>query len=488
MRYLEIDTSAETASRNDHIFDSKTLQDRGRHVAKSAPNSGGIHHLQIYGANQTEVKAKPLQLNEAMVDALSLFGQLDIEHEGKLSRQDLAMAVQNPQFKDKDAAAIASLYIAGGDFTMDYYGSGLSKTDVEMMSQIANRDQAAAIARGAQWILGHWAPSASGMTKESVLASVQTGTDAEKADVNSFLAHYAHGFSLYDLPQAANIVDAYDEASLVLQRASAVSDKPSSRLLYGDASHTLSSICEDAIAQGMIGNCYLEAPLAGVANQEPEFIKKSITDNKNGTYTVRFQGAPTEAYTVKAPTDAELDLFNGASKYGVWPSIIEEAYGIYHARHFGQREAATAASQADGGGDPDTVLRLLTNHDTEQTNIQQAFGDGTYDDMKVKLHDKLTAAFTAQPRLAVIASTPSSIPVDMQNQLVESHAYTITGFEPNGPDGGTIIVRNPWGKGSDSRDGLQRISFDRFVTTFDKISIETKNQLTAQDRLKLGVS
>ncbi|MDT9702669.1 C2 family cysteine protease, partial [Streptomyces sp. P17] len=45
------------------------------------------------------------------------------------------------------------------------------------------------------------------------------------------------------------------------------------------------------VSQGDVGDCYFEAALAGLAQQDPSLIKNMITVNSNGTYTVDFAGA-----------------------------------------------------------------------------------------------------------------------------------------------------------------------------------------------------
>jgi hypothetical protein len=62
------------------------------------------------------------------------------------------------------------------------------------------------------------------------------------------------------------------------------------------------SVRGDAIDQGNLGDCYFLASVAGQANRDPDSIRKMIKDNGNGTYTVTFANrkpitinAPTDA-------------------------------------------------------------------------------------------------------------------------------------------------------------------------------------------------
>jgi hypothetical protein len=75
-----------------------------------------------------------------------------------------------------------------------------------------------------------------------------------------------------------------------------------------------------------------------VAKTHPEKIRDAIKDNHNGTYTVSFPGAKGEKFTVDAPTQSELGLYNGGTKYGTWAAIMESAFGKYRAKELSQGE------------------------------------------------------------------------------------------------------------------------------------------------------
>jgi len=67
--------------------------------------------------------------------------------------------------------------------------------------------------------------------------------------------------------------------------------------------------------------------LAAQAKQDPAAIRDAIKTNTDGTFTVTFKGDKTHTVTIAAPTEAELALYNGGSSDGMWPAIMEKAFG-----------------------------------------------------------------------------------------------------------------------------------------------------------------
>ena len=96
------------------------------------------------------------------------------------------------------------------------------------------------------------------------------------------------------------------------------------------------------IAQGAVGDCWVLAALGAVVMVNPAIIEKMITDNYDGTYSVRF--ADGKVVTVSGDmwakdwSDASEDYTNDtsnlkmahANKHGTaqWPWIIEKAYAM----------------------------------------------------------------------------------------------------------------------------------------------------------------
>ena len=91
---------------------------------------------------------------------------------------------------------------------------------------------------------------------------------------------------------------------------------------------------QDDVFQGGDGDCYFLSRLAALAGAHPDFIRRTVTDLKDGTYVVRFfqkNGAPTYIRVT-----AELWVTeSGALRYArlgrrgcLWVPIIEKAFAI----------------------------------------------------------------------------------------------------------------------------------------------------------------
>lgn len=88
----------------------------------------------------------------------------------------------------------------------------------------------------------------------------------------------------------------------------------------------------DDIAQRLLGDCYLQAALISMVQQDPQGIKSCMHDNGNGTVTVRFfqkdetnQTMIPKYVTVKktVPKSLGIDTF---SANNLWVQMIEKAY------------------------------------------------------------------------------------------------------------------------------------------------------------------
>lgn len=228
------------------------------------------------------------------------------------------------------------------------------------------------------------------------------------------------------------------------------------RSLFADSTDPLSSIKPEAVKQGQIGDCYLVSALASVAEQNPQQIKDMIKDNNDGTYTVTFPGAPDEPITVNAPTDAELAQFAEGTKHGVWPSVIEKAYGKY------KDDSKTVAQ--DGiphGGALTTGLGIMTDKDTDSDVLSLTATDTT--------REKLISAM--QDHRAVTAGTFPSL-MDDPTAIPERHAYSVLDFDPQSD---MVTIRNPWGTGEPTdehhavKDGVNDGIFQMTLEEFDRI-------------------
>ncbi|MCB0325438.1 MAG: hypothetical protein KDD69_17770, partial [Bdellovibrionales bacterium] len=228
-------------------------------------------------------------------------------------------------------------------------------------------------------------------------------------------------------------------------------------------------ITPNAVRQGTIGNCYFLAAVAALADERPAAIKNMIRDNRNGTYTVRFPGDRSHSVTVNAPTEAEMGLYNAGSDTGTWPIILEKAYGKYRQDMDAEPRGLTPAEGADGGGLTSQTLELLTAKESSRTMTEAC--------------EREALSRTLQRALdrgaPITANTPAKIGRQQEggettkDGFYRAHAYTVLDFDPTGPDGGTVRIRNPWGGTDGTTKGTIDITLEQFRENFRDLVISS---------------
>lgn len=190
------------------------------------------------------------------------------------------------------------------------------------------------------------------------------------------------------------------------------------------------------VEQGQLGDCYLLSALAGFAQTNPKVLTDAITDNQNGTYTVRFFrndpsfGPQPEYVTV----DGDFPTKNGwARLYAqtpngeLWPAVVEKAYAKFQGGYglIGQ------------GGVPGDVAYALTGDMASMRLVVATSAGSTF--------ERIDHALAKQQ--SVTACTLSDALRPAKNKLeglVGGHAYSIERtYEENGTK--YVELRNPWG-------------------------------------------
>ncbi len=224
--------------------------------------------------------------------------------------------------------------------------------------------------------------------------------------------------------------------------------------LFGDESKDGGGIKASAVRQGSVGNCYFMAGLASLAEASPQTIKNMITSNSDGTFTVRFPAIPDEPFVVSRPTEAESMLYSRSSQSGIWPQLIEKAYGAYRIKHglvkpeARDRETGIAQEGSDGGDTIANGMRLLSS------------GEVAFIEIADKSEQEIAASISASLK----AGKPVSLGLHKDESetqragsplegLSNNHAYSVIGYDEKS---GKVLVRNPWGSGEPSRNGIAR--------------------------------
>jgi len=453
-----------------------------------------VHTMHGRTRTQDEAAINPDHFAEVAKHVIAKVGQ-----NGAVTHEQLAKAVQDPSFTGQEAQVLAALYhkfdqlhnLSGHE--MPWSPQTITTGDVDKYQHIQAQQDKESAAIGP---LYSWAP-------QSIARFSSDGNSLNQNDIHKALNN--PNTSAYDKQMLHQLDEHWSEMTSWTHPTMTAKDvqdfvtnfsKTDQHKLVSDvewacrlsamhgqkadichdlyAGDPLDSIKHGDIKQGLCGDCYFEAAVAGLARSNPEAIKQMITDNHDGTYTVAFPGRDTgeRPITVTAPTETELGLYNGGSKYGCWASVLEKAYGQYRENHEGQL-AQTPEDFADGGGNPGPVFKLLTGKDSTDMNV-----NGT---SQADMATALQHAFESKPPLAVAAV------IDGDSNLIKwigqgsdntadgfykEHVYTITGVGKDANGQLMVEIRNPWDNKNVAKGAHVTIPLSEFMKDFNSVSIQ----------------
>jgi hypothetical protein len=452
-----------------------------------------------------EQASKPVSIDPGRVQtaefgeyATKMFDDLDSDKDGFLSKSELSDAVMNSKYTGKDAQAIAALYRAQDrleELSNDEFGDendGISRADLQAFGKIEEEgaQHSAASYRASSWLSGNDntmfkqldSDGNSFLALDEINTALQSENlgETDRKNLEFLRDNYSvlmgahddewgienNGIHLKDFDYYVG-EETFAEVSAGLIRTN-LAQIGSTNELYVEAGDPLRSITPDAISQGIIGDCYFEASVASMAATQPELIQQMIKDNHDGTYTVSFPGDPDNPITVDAPTEAERGLYNGGRSYGIWANVLEKAYGKYvrenpsHGSLLNPGGGSTLSEGADGGElFHGRSMSLLTG--TGRNIDYLPFT--SQDTVRERLNDALNGD---KPR-PVLAGINNGINDETSDGFAVAHMYSVTKFDPGGPDGGTVTIRNPWGRGDNSTTGTKQISLKQFKANFSSV-------------------
>jgi hypothetical protein len=116
---------------------------------------------------------------------------------------------------------------------------------------------------------------------------------------------------------------------------------------------------KEDVKQGAIGDCWLMAKLAAIADANPDYIRQMVTDFGDGTYGVRFYR---NGVACHIRVDADLwvsspgnPMYAELGKEGsIWVAIVEKAWAFF------RKQEGNYASIAGGNGNIDNPLLGMT--------------------------------------------------------------------------------------------------------------------------------
>jgi hypothetical protein len=209
------------------------------------------------------------------------------------------------------------------------------------------------------------------------------------------------------------------------------------------------------IDQEHVGTCYFLASLAAVAKDHPQAIRKMITDNKNGTYTVTFYENKGSFYKpgyqpVKVTVDNKLPMYTLKGGKGQWSYLAAKPADVSKAgRELWVAIAEKAYAKWKGGypdvegGWPVEALPEITGVEAKQHSTS-AFSDK---DLLAQISNALAAghpvtacAIPGKAEELLEHFLPVAKEIRESLDVYYSHAYTVMAVKD-----GNIKLRNPWG-------------------------------------------
>lgn len=207
--------------------------------------------------------------------------------------------------------------------------------------------------------------------------------------------------------------------------------------LYGKEVSGDWTVAQSDISQGSMGDCFLLAPLMEIIRQgqmgnHPNFIPGMITQNPNGTETVKLYqcSGQNQFFTAKPIYETVSNVFDPTSVNNnpyedlvggvkeIWPQVIEKAYA----------QLVGGYSALAQGGFPIAAMEALTG---QQATTTYPF-EQTYSSLRQLTDAKDMIVFET-------AWAPSNV---TPQGLVSSHCYAFEGYTQNNT---AIAVGNPWG-------------------------------------------
>ncbi len=203
-------------------------------------------------------------------------------------------------------------------------------------------------------------------------------------------------------------------------------------------------VSADDALQGSLGDCYAVSGFAALAAVDPTAISDAITDNHDGTCTVRFykdsflglltRGQQPTYVTVDTQmptTDGSTPAYaHGRDPKELWPLVLEKAWAKFDGSY----------QSAGKGGSPVTVWQALTGRSGSMT-LNATRGTGLFEQLQRTLAAGRPVAATT-----TLASSKAT------NGLVSQHVYAVLSVrEEHGQQ--LVQLRNPWGHGEPGADG-----------------------------------
>lgn len=226
------------------------------------------------------------------------------------------------------------------------------------------------------------------------------------------------------------------------------------------------------VRQGALGDCYLPATFAAIAEAQPDAIKNMVKRNDDGTYTVRFYKDGDKSQPQDVTVDGKLYVrSSGTPLYGeaadspdtpekmeMWYPIIEKAYAQWKGGY----------DAIGKGGQPGVLMSEALGTSSDETYLPSAKADTVWQTVK-------SAVDAKRPAAAVTFGDDKSA-LYTNTGVYADHTYSIVGTkEENGKR--FVTLRNPWGEsvpsgeGDGKDDGVFNMPLADFMKLYEAFSV-----------------
>ena len=216
-------------------------------------------------------------------------------------------------------------------------------------------------------------------------------------------------------------------------------------------------VSADDVDQGQLGDCWMQAKIAALAQDHPEWVTDHVEQNANGTITVVMYDDDGNAHNVTVTDELPLDdngnpVFGGNDDGANWASYYEKAFAIA-SDHGSDGESGYGGIE---GGSTSAEADLMTGNDAGDIDNEGGFlGIGDHKSM-----DDIREQF--ENGEAVVVSTTGD-DKEQNEAYVSNHAFYVKGFT----DDGKIILGNPWDDGEPDL----KLTEDQFNEYIDGASV-----------------
>lgn len=243
----------------------------------------------------------------------------------------------------------------------------------------------------------------------------------------------------------------------------------------------------DDIQQDAFGDCYFDATMAAVAQQNPGLIQNAIHyDAKTGEYTVRLYDSNGKPQTIRVTQDEVADNIarrggstadNTHQDQRIWPAVMETAFAKMHDSNpaDGLDEGYNAVIN---GGWPKDAMQAITGSKGDEIRYSRSWWEP--ESMALDSMGRQAQAALANGRPVTAWSVPEhgqswldkilGRPAP-QDGLADNHVYNVDRVYQNDKGEWMVTLRNPWntnmgvGEGKDTASPTIDVPLSTLVDT-----------------------